>query len=303
MGLLDKRIKRTTVHEVLHALVPMHHREDPGSIMNNRALLLPTPNRMDKALIRLHQHRLVKPGMTPGDIEPLIVFREDLLDSPSAPEQNGYELARSAFEALQEADSARFRIRGGWSGSNCDRSFGWADLEIMDFSSSHPRITRFRDSGVHFFIIHPAGRGGKLEFWSERNGQWMEVGPSGIYDNSHWRLEFSRIHRLLASILFFSDTDEIKVLRDTERLITLRVTLDDAYIVLPWSGGETLDVVLTLKEDTLEILEYDFGWRFDVPSGTRCTSYTTKAVDGEYGIEIQFPDAILEGSANLAASP
>ena len=302
LGLLDERIKRTTVHEALHALVPMHHREDPGSIMNNRALLLPTPNRMDEALIRLHQHRLVKPGMTPGDIEPLIVFREDLLDSPSAPEQDGYELARSAFEALQEADSARFRIRGGWSGSNCDRSFGWADLEIIDFSPSHPRITRFKDSSVHFFMIHPAGRGGKLELWSEENGQWMEVGPSGIHDNSHWNRGFSRVHRLLASVLFFSDADEIRVLRDTEGLITLNVTLNDAYIVLPWSGGETLEVVLTLKEDTLEILEYDFRWTFDVPSGNPCTSYTTTAVDGKYGIDIQFPDAILEGSANLLAS-
>ena len=301
VGLLDERIKRTTVHEALHALVPMHHREDPGSIMNNRALLLPTPNLMDEALIRLHQHRLVKPGMTNDDIEPLIVFREDLLDSPPAPEQNGYELARSAFEALQEADSARFRIRGGWSGPNCDRSFGWADLEIMDFSSSHPRITRFRDPSVHFYIIGPAAGGGEWEFWSEQNGQWMEVGPSGIYDNSHWNRGFSRVHRLLASVLFFSDADEIRVLGDTEGLITLSVTLDGAYIVLPWSGGETLEVEISLDEDTLEVLEYDFEWRFDVPSGNPCTSYTTMAVDGEYGIVVEIPDAILEGSANVGA--
>ena len=302
VGLLDKRIKRTMVHEALHALLPMHHREDPGSIMSIRTLLLPTPNRMDEALIRLHQHRLVRPGMTPDDIEPLIVFREDLLDSPPAPEPDGYELARGAFEALQKADSARFRIRGGWSGSNCDRSFGWADLEITEFTPSHPRITRFKDSGVHFFIISPAAGGGEWELWSEQNGQWMEVGPSGIHDNSHWNRGFSRVHRLLASVLFFSDADEIRVLRNTEGLITLSVTLNDAYIVVPWSEGETLEVVLTLKEDTLEILEYDFIWTFDVQSGNPCTSYTTTAVDGEYGIDIQFPDAIIGGSANLPGS-
>ena len=82
-------------------------------------------------------------------------------------------------------------------------------------------------------------------------------------------------------------------------MISLSTMLDDAFIVLPWSGGETLEVDLTLEEGTLKILEYDLRWTFDVPSENPCTSYTTTAKDGEYGIAVEIPDAILEGSANL----
>ena len=70
----------------------------------HNTLSLPTLSRMDEDLIRLHQHRLVKPGMNMSEIERLIVFREDLLDSPPPRELDGYELVRSAFGRLQDAD-------------------------------------------------------------------------------------------------------------------------------------------------------------------------------------------------------
>ena len=302
-GLLDSHIRYTTVHEALHALVPMLHREDPGSIMNiHNTLPLGTLSRMDEALLRLHQSHLAQPGMTSEDIEPLIVFREELLDSPPAPEPDGYELMRSAFAALQEADSARFRVRGAWSGSNCEATFGWADLEIADFSEGFAKITRFKDGDTHFFVIGPGDGGGDVEFWSERDGQWEEVGADDVDSDTNWRLDFSIPHAMLASALFFSDADDIVVSRGTDGLIILSAALDDAFIVLPWSGGETLEVEMTLAEDTLKILEYDFKWTFDVPPESPCTSYTTMAVDGEYRVGVQIPDAILGASVNIAAS-
>ena len=301
-GVIDEYLKFVMIHEALHALVPMNHREDPASIMNNRnALPLPTLSPMDEALIRLHQHRLVEVGMTPDEIVPLMVFREDLLDSLPPREPDGYELARNAFAALQEAKSAKFRITGEWSGPNCDVSFGWADLEVTEFASTYANVTRFKQDSRHYYVIAPT-MGDQWEFWIEDDGEWTEVGQDRIYDETPWRMDFSSLHMLLVSALYFSDADQIEVSRDTDGLITLNVTLDDAYIVLPWTGGETLEVELTLEEGTLNILEYDFRWTFDVPSGSPCTSYTTKAVDGEYGIEVEIPDTILEGSANISAS-
>ncbi len=302
-GLLDSHIKYTTLHEALHALVPINHREDPASILNNHnALVLPTLSRMDEALIRLHQHRLVRPRMTNDEIEPLIVFREDLLDSPPAPDPYGYELVRSARAALVEADTAWFRIRGGWGGSNCNSTFGWADLELVDFSQGGARIIRFKEGKIHFFIIRPGDGGGEFDFWSDRDGQWEQVGGGDIESNTNWRMDFSVPDSMLANVLFFSNDDDIIVSREMDGLITLSAVLDDAFIELPWSGGETLEVELTLDEDTLKILEYNLEWRFDLPPGSPCTSYTTRAVDGEYGIKVEIPDAILEGSANIAAS-
>ena len=79
--------------------------------------------------------------------------------------------------------------------------------------------------------------------------------------------------------------------------------MDDAYARVSWSRGETLKVVLTLDEDTLQILEYEVEWLFDVREPTSCPRYITKAVNGEYGIELRIPDAIRERSFNISASP
>ena len=297
VGLLDDVNRHVTVHEALHALVPMNHRRDAASIMDiGKSLQLPTLSGMDAGHARLHQHHLVEPGMTSDDIEPLIVFREDLLDSPPS-ELDGYELARSAFGALQEADSARFDIAGGWTGSNCNELFGWAEYEIADFDPSHANVTRFKDGNQRYFLIDPTDETGDWEYWSEVSGQWSRVDHDDIFDNTNWRLGFSTPHQVLASVLFFSEADDFIVSRDGEGLITLNVTLNDAYIVLSWSGGETLEVVLTLDEDTHEITEYSVDWHFDVPPETFCPVYTTRAVHGEFGVEVQIPDAILEGSA------
>ena len=304
VGLLDALIKHVTVHEALHALVPIFHREDPASIMNTRnSLSLPTLSRMDEDLIRLHQHHLVKPGMTPREIERLIVFREDLLDSPPPRELDGYELVRSAFSALQEADSARFRIRGGWPGSRCDHSFGWADYEIADFGSSVAKIVHFEDGRKSHFIIAPKSRDGDREYWIEESGQWKEVGQDIFSDSTSWRQGFSSPHVMLASVLFFSDAGDIGVSNNRDGEITLRVTLDDAYARVSWSKSETLGVIMTLDEDTHQLLEYEVEWLFDVRESTSCPRYTTKAVNGEYGIELRIPDAIRERSFNISDSP
>ncbi len=304
VGLLETLVKHVTVHEALHALVPMAHRTDPASIMSTRkSLSLPTLSRMDEDLIRLHQHRLVKPGMGMSEIERLIVFREDLLDSPPPPELDGYELARSAFAALQEADSARFRISGGWKSSRCNHLFGWADYEVADFGPSYANVTHFEDGGQSYFLIAPKDRDSDWEYWSYGLGQWREIGQEGVYDDTNWRASLSSPQTVLASILFFTDADNIHISRNRDSQITLRATLDDAYARVTWSRGETLKVVLTLDEDTLQILEYEVEWLFDVREPSSCPRYVTKAVNGEYGIEIRIPDAIRERSFNISASP
>ncbi len=304
VGLLDTLIKHVTVHEALHALVPMAHREDPASMMDTRkSLSLPTLSRMDEDLIRLHQHRLVKPGMTMSEIERLIVFREDLLDSPPPRELDGYELVRSAFGRLQDADSARFRISGGWKSTKCNHLFGWADYEIADFGSSVAKIVHFEDGHKSHFIIAPKSGDGDWEYWIEESGQWKEVGQDSFSDDTSWRQGLSSPHVMLASVLFFSDANDIGVSKNRDGSITLTVTLDDAYARVSWSRGETLEVVLTLDQDTHQILEYEVEWLFNVREPTSCPRYITKAVNGEYGIELRIPDAIRERSVNISASP
>ena len=78
------RFRVAMIHEAVHIFTNMIHRTELLSIMNpeahHRAELTP----MDEALLRLHGHELVKPGMSMSEIERRIVFDDELLDVPPA---------------------------------------------------------------------------------------------------------------------------------------------------------------------------------------------------------------------------
>ena len=302
LGLFDQSIKHVTIHEALHALVPVYHRADPTSIMNDtNALWLPTLGEMDEALIRLHSHPLVEPGMTMDEVEALIVFEDELLDPPPPEEPDGYDLAWRAFAALQEADSARFKMKGSWRGSGCVANFGqavWADYEIADFAKTYQYLIHFREGSDNFYLIRSRNASAKIEYWKESVGKWSQLDSDEIFDRTNWRSGFTSPHIMLASVLHFSDADDIEVTSDATGRITLKVSLDDAFLTIAWSSGETLDVVMLLDAQTYEIQEYSMDWRFQV-TGNSCPRYNMEADAGQYGIEIQIPDAIREGSDNL----
>ena len=302
LGLLDEAIKHTTLHEVVHALVPMNHRVGPASLMNAGGLRLAALSPMDEALIRLNSHPLVKPGMTMPEVEDLIVFSDELLDPPRPRGLTAYEMVRRAYISLQEAGSARFRVRGSWQGMGCDERFGWADYELADFGSDRANLVHFDDGSNRLYFIGPADDVGSTEYWSSPGGRrWRELDTDDIYDRTNWREWFSAPHRMLASILYFAGPGDIVVSRPSRGELRLAVDLDEAYLSLDWSRGETLRAVLVLDEETFEIREYTMTWRFR-PYGDSCPRYEMEATDGEYGIDIDFPDAITEGSKNLRSS-
>ena len=298
LGLLDKVIRDTIMHEALHALALMNHRTHLSSIMA-RGLNLAMLSPMDEALVRLNSHPLVKPGMTMAEVEELILFGDELLDPQQSKKPSAYEMVHSAYVALQEAGSARFRMRGSWRGSGSDSKFGWADYEIARFRQSYADLVHFDDGADHFYIINTVDDAGSNEYWSELSRRWRQIESDEFFDNTHWRNGLSSPHRMLASILFFADRGDIEVLQSSKGEVKLRVELDDAYISLTWSRSERLIATLVLDEETFEIREYEMMWRFR-PYGSSCPRYDMEATDGEYGIEIGFPDAILEGSENIS---
>ena len=88
---------------------------------------------IDKAILRLNSHPLVKPGIAMSEIKPLIVFQDELLDAPLEKSPTSYEILEYTLAELQRADTVRMKIRGGWPGEGCDYRFGeetdWATLE------------------------------------------------------------------------------------------------------------------------------------------------------------------------------
>ena len=144
--LTKNEIVHATLHEALHALAAMHHRPAVRSVMSvNAALRLPMLSDSDEALLRLHAHPLVRPGMAMPEVQRLIVFADELLDPPPiAHGDDGIRLAERAYAAMLDAGMARFDVRGGWPDRGCEREFsGSHALRPVRSRLPHPRTLRW----------------------------------------------------------------------------------------------------------------------------------------------------------------
>ena len=305
MVVARESIRRTTLHEALHALLPVHHRSHPSSILNvHNALRLPYLSPMDAALFELHSHPLVQPGMTMTEVERLVVLADEMLDPPPpAPEADALELARRAFVALQESGSAGFKVSGGWTGRGCGgHTFGGAllaDYEIGDFRATRANLVYLGDGKNRFFILDSEEREVGPEYWRGFPGGWERIDVKRLQDATPWRREFSSPHRMLASILFFADAHDIEVSEGPEGTHLLKVGLDEAYVALEWSRGETLQVVLELDSESYQIRQYRMEWDFTPVDRVSCSGFKIEARQGRYGIEVGVPVPVSEGSGML----
>ena len=294
-------IKRVTQHEVLHALVPIHHRVDPLSAMSITGLMMAEKNPMDEALIRLHSNPLVKPGMTVEEVARLIIFEDELLDAPPpvVMDATPLDLVRQAYIALHAAEAVEFKIRGSWVG--CDSEFGVANLQTATLSSSSgsARIIRFKDRGSNFFVISDPTDRTAIEYWSTVDGIWETVYASDVWRSTIWSPGLSNAFSLMNNILIIADPENIKISEPEEGKVKLDVYLAKTLVGVGWSDGETLTANLTIDVESHEILSYFMSWRFNPQRENVCTTYATKATAGVYGIEIEIPAVIRRDSPIL----
>ena len=300
IGLLDDRIKRTIVHEALHALVPIIHRKDPLSILNiTGSVRMFEMNPTDEALIRLHSNLLVKPGMTMGEVEDLIFFEDELMDPhpPDDMETTPIELVRQAYTAFHEAEAVGFRIHGSWVG--CGHEFGTADLQFASLASGAANLVRFKDRNSNVFIISDSIGKQATEYWKSTDGTWQTVYSSDIFNNTAWRSGFSNPFTMFSSILLLADPEKIKISEPEPGKLRLDVYLEKTLVNVRWSDAEILTANLTIDFESHEILSYFMSWRFNPHSQDSCTSYSSKATGGIYGIEIKIPAVIQRDSSIL----
>ena len=300
IGVLDDRIKHITMHEALHALVPMRHRDKPLSLMNASGLPLPELTAMDKALIRLHSNPLVKSGMAMQEVEELIVFSDELLDPPSPAsdaEVNPMDVVRQTYITLNEAEAVGFKIYGSWPG--CYSEFGTADLQMATMASGAVNVIRFKGRAVNAFILtNPFGALG-TEYWRSIDGTWQQVTSGNISDDTPWRDAFSDPSTLLGSVLLLADPERIRVSTPEEGKLRLDIFLDKSWLNISWSNETKLTANFVIDAESYEIDSYFMSWQFKPDSVDSCNSYTSKSTKGDYGIEIEIPNAILRDSRIL----
>ena len=123
-------LRDAMAHELIHALTHMQHRLQPESIMNTTWFWNAGLSPMDERLLKLHGHPLVRPGMVMAEIEPLIMFSDELIDPQTDADLTKWKLVSNAYDVLREAESATFRVRSSLSA--CKEEFGWADYAVFD---------------------------------------------------------------------------------------------------------------------------------------------------------------------------
>ena len=293
VGLVDRRIEHVTLHELVHALMPMDHRDDPMSVVN----IINGPDwieldPLEEGLIRLHRNRLIRPGMTIAQIREVVVLEEELLDPPATIEEplTPMEMLREAFRRLQNAGSATWRIEGGWRGARCEKSFGRADYTIASFGKHFPELIQFFGGSDKLFMLSG-------EDWSREAAEWLKDDPE-FWRRTDFRRGFSRIHLLLVSALYFGTSDDIRVSTVISGETSLRFLLEQVTTYANWWRSVELRGRVVLDSDTLEIKGYEMDWLLDVTRSGICDRYAVRASEGVYGVSFEVPDEVYLGTTD-----
>ena len=297
-GLVDRRIEHVTLHELLHVLAPIDHRDDALSVVNN--ISGPDWIELDpseEALIRFQRNPAIKPGMTMDEVRSVIVLEDELLDyvANRDAEMTPMEMLREAYRRLQAAGSVSWRMEGGWRGARCDKSFGRADYTIAELFAFGPGLTRFFAGSDKILLL---GR----EDWSREAGEWLLDDPK-FWERTVWRTGFSQVHDLLVSALYFASDDDFRVSTVISGETSLRFLLERTITWSNWYRSAELRGRITLDNNTLEIKAYEMDWLFDVIRSNSCDRFVIRTTDGQYGVQLEVPDEVYERttSGNRAA--
>lgn len=287
-----KLLRHAMVHEVVHSLSTMRHRTEVLSIMNSEAHLSAKLNPMDEALLRLHSHELVKPGMKIEEIEGLIVFEDQLLDPQSVhSEVTAWTLLSNAYTELRQATSAGFQVRS--SLPDCSKEFPWSDYEVGNLTDNHPYFGWARLGNDENRVYGIRARFDESEYWRQMQTGWEQVNVDAFSNTvSGWRGDLSDPHYMLETILNYASWADVEVFENADGWATLRIGLemtDEAS----GPAAERVDIEIVIDQETYSISEYSMNW---ILNGEACGTYLIEAREGRYGIDFSFPHAVRQNS-------
>ncbi len=297
-------IRAITIHEALHALVPIGHRvplghgSRPLSVMEIGKLGAFIPR--ERQLLEINSHPLVRPGMSMDDVRKLIVLTEELLDyslidSEAAPD-GPLDLIRRAYVELEKAGSASFRLSGGWTGDGkCNQPFGVRrgpiEMSIGDFSlmgdDLDPALVHL-DFGTSRFLIKRED-GEWLHWWLSPEGAWEMVYGEAVDTASSYWLWNGKLLSTLRSVLWDGSSEDISIEETADGHLRLQVTLDRSYVYMwEWKPiDKSLDFTLDIDPKTFAIVGYTWELHRDPDAHPGpCLTYREVATNGRLGVDM-----------------
>ena len=287
-----EHFRSAMIHEAVHVFGAMSHRTELLSIMNEEVHHRVELSPMDEALLRLHGHPLVTPGMTMAEVEELLVFNDELIDpQPIEPRMMAWRLVSNSYIELREAATAAYSVRSSFPG--CSRDFGWADYEAGNLTRYHPYFgwVKVEDGQSAVYAMRPFPD--QFEHWRRSPLGWSEVGfdeLSGVL--SGWNGDLSDPHHMLESMLFYADWSDADISFDQQGNIRLGFDLDAV-------GGpetvpvESVNIVVTVNPENYVLTDYSMTWQL---GRDRCETYRIEAINGRYGTPFDFPEEMRRRS-------
>ncbi len=272
------------LHELLHVLVPVGHRTKVlGAVMGREGKV----SSFEEAMLRLNSHPLIEVGMSIPEVRDLIIFKDELLDRQVPnPHERAWHFLLSAERTLKETNAVRFSMRGGWTGECHPRKFGPAIYEIggiaIDNAGYHfgEGLVRYEDRGYHFLRVEGS-------YWQEIRRKWTEIDKWSFFWTLGWNHQDTSPLRPIHLLLGAPSGVGITISESSDGLITL-----EAEIPYELPSGK---ISLTMTKDTYQITSYKTRTKL---YGSEDCYQTTEAWDGEYGIEIEVPEAIRNAEAD-----
>ncbi len=272
-------------HELFHALIPQGHYPSPYHLLGTVEGL----SAADEAILRLHAHPLVKPGMTTREVEDLIVFDDQLLDASPG---NVNTLVWRAREALIEKGTASFTSRGVCltdaqsCRSHALEEFGWTGHRIgaLGLPGNHYQQLALQDGGLGAYV---AGK----EFWLESAGEWRSVDWNDFLHATGWRPNYTSLLTVLENILLLAHDGHVTASETSDGKIALETRQGQELRLI---SGYRMGLSLVMDKETFQVSNYTVT--ICGPGDSSGCFFEIMAIDGEYGTGVIIPETIRQST-------
>ena len=270
-------IRHLFLHESIHALASMGHRTEPGSIMTGGYLIGSGLSPMDERILQLHGNPLVKPWMAMAEIEPLIVFNDELVDPQFDAELAAWRLVSNAHRVQRQGGAYTFEVKS--SLPDCNEEFGWADYTVSRVGRSSSGWVMI-DDGVNLYYSSEG------DYWGRAPGGWSRLTGSQYADVARrWRSGLTGPHHMIRNLLRYAAWRDVSLATAQDGLVTLEFEAD--------THRGRLEAVVVLNPETGTISQYSMDWD---QGDEACGRYRVQARDGRYHGSFDLPDELLDGS-------
>lgn len=300
--LIQRAANGVFLHEALHALAPTGHANRHSvvlSIMGHGSHL----SHIDKAMLALNYHPLVKPNMSMKEVRELIIFDDQLIDTPPKEELTTKEFLERTFAAMLEIDTMRMKIKAQWTGGGCNATLGkndWATLETADFREiDDPRIAFLVDGKKKIFIFN-SGKNEGLD-----NDGWHHYYTIGQkyrainreqlwWTTTAWFVKNSKLHYTIWDVLRQHHDVHYKTIEQDENSTTIKIDYDSAEVGWLSDKPERTTLTMTVDNKTLQVKEYEYYHH--TTSREYCSAYEERAKDIEYDIRFDIPQGVKDAT-------